>query len=144
MSVKVRVRASARVRVKVRVSARVRFGDLGVVWGLCRLVRAGFGLGWYGFWVEVWGFWGCGWFLGLGWDGLCLRVGVLGIWARWVVLGHGGLGLGIWGVVWGLCGPALGLGGMGFGLRCGARHSSLPHCTGRQQTTRHGSKRHDS
>ena len=83
------------------------------------------------------------WFWGLGWDRLGFWLAVLGIWARWVVLGHGGLGLGIWGVVWGLCGPVLGLGGMGFGLRWG-HDSGLPHCTGRQQTTRHGSKRHDS
>ena len=30
------------------------------------------------------------WFWGLGWDRLGLRVVGLGVWARWVVLGHGG------------------------------------------------------
>ena len=30
-----------------------------IVWGLGGLVRTGFGLGWDGFWVEEWGFWGC-------------------------------------------------------------------------------------
>ena len=45
------------------------------------------------------------------------RFGVLGIWARWVVLGHGGLGLGICGLVWGLRGfvrVSFGLGWDGF------------------------------
>ena len=57
-------------------------------------LRAGFGVGWDGFWVEVWGFWGGGF-------GICGLTGnILGlVELRWdmggVELGFGGLfGLG--------------------------------------------------
>ena len=70
------------------------------MWGLGGL----FGLGRvcaHCFWAWEWWFCSLGvgvlgvWFCGLGWDKLGSRVGVLGVRARWVVLGHGGLGLGV-------------------------------------------------
>ena len=51
-------------------------------------------------------------FGGLGWDRLNLRVDRLGFWAWWIALGHGGLGLGIAGGIWGLCGQIFGVGGL--------------------------------
>ena len=48
--------------------------------------------------------------------------GVLGVWARGVVLEHWGLSLGfgrVFGAWDSLSGPFLGLGGKGFGLRSG-------------------------
>ena len=63
-------------------------------------LRAGFGVGWDGFWVEVWGFWGGG----------------LGIWGGtgWVC-GLTGNILGLVELRWDMGGVELGFGGL-FGL----------------------------
>ena len=67
------------------------------------------------------------WFWGLGRDRLGSRLGGLGDWARWVVLGHGGQvwWLGGGGGVWGLGGLArtsFGFGWEGFWVWAYSRH----------------------
>ena len=103
--------------------------------------------------------------VGFGWDRFGLWLGVLGIWAHWVVLGHRGLGLGIVGLVWWLGGvgwDGFGPWWDGFGLWCDgfwvevwgttlkphrtARDDNVPttNHTARQQTPRHEKTRDDT
>ena len=72
----------------VRAHRGLRLGAWGLVWGLGGFVRAGFGLGWEGFWVEADGFWGVDFVFGEGQLGFGGLVGYTG--ARGVVFGDQG------------------------------------------------------
>ena len=68
-------------------------------------------------WCRDWALWVLGmWSWGLGWDRLGSRVGGSGFGARWVVLGHVGLGYGIGGGNIGCGGQIFGFGGL-YGCR---------------------------
>ena len=67
---------------------------LGIEWGCLVLGRAW--VRWFGVWA--WWFWGVFWVLA--WDRVGSRLGVLGFWALYVVLGHWGLKGGCLRLVW--------------------------------------------